>query len=88
LICIFFMARDAEHFFICSLAICTPFENRLFSSFSHLFRELLILWEVSFLSFLYILTINPLSNCHHTIASEPTHSSMKSFLKEMKGNLI
>jgi hypothetical protein len=30
LICIFFMAKDAEHFFICLLAICTTFfENCL-----------------------------------------------------------
>jgi hypothetical protein len=33
LICISFMARDGEHFFICFLAIWTsPFEKVLFSS--------------------------------------------------------
>jgi hypothetical protein len=48
LVCIFFMVRNVEHFFIGLLAICTSFENCLFSSFAHLFSRLLILWEVSF----------------------------------------
>jgi hypothetical protein len=59
--CISFMAKGIEHFFRYLLTICTPFKNCLFSSFSHLFNGL-ILWEVSFLSFLYFLVINPLSD--------------------------
>jgi hypothetical protein len=43
LICISFMARDAEHFFICFLAICNSFEKALYSSFAHFFIESLIL---------------------------------------------
>jgi hypothetical protein len=56
------MAGDAEHFFIYLLAICTSFENCLFSSFSHLFLGLLILWEFGFWSSLCVLVINPLSD--------------------------
>jgi hypothetical protein len=38
LICISFMARDAQHFFMCFLAIWTSsFEEALFSSFAHFF---------------------------------------------------
>jgi hypothetical protein len=53
LICISFMARDAEHFFICFLAICNSFEKALYSSFAHFFIESLILWE--FRSFYYFI---------------------------------
>lgn len=37
LICIFLVAKDAEHFPTYSLVICTSFKNRLFNSFAHLF---------------------------------------------------
>jgi hypothetical protein len=61
LICISFMVKDVEHFFIYLFSIFTsPFENCLFSLFAHLFSGLLILQEVSFLSSAYILVINPL----------------------------
>jgi hypothetical protein len=57
------MDRDGEHFFMCFLAIWTSsFEKVLFSSVAHFFIGLLILGEVSFLSFLYILVISPLSD--------------------------
>jgi hypothetical protein len=57
-----YMATNVGHFFICLLTICSSFENCLFSSLAHLFSEFLILQEVSFLSSLYILVINPLSD--------------------------
>jgi hypothetical protein len=64
LICISFMAKDVEHFFICILAIYTfSFGNCLFSSFAHLFSGLLILGKVSFLSSLYFLVIKSLVRC-------------------------
>jgi hypothetical protein len=63
LICIFFMVRDGEHFFMCFLVIWTSsFEKSLFSSFAHDFIESLIFGEFNFLSSLYILVINPLSD--------------------------
>lgn len=37
LICIFLVAKDAEHFPTYSLVICTSFKNRLFNSFAYLF---------------------------------------------------
>jgi hypothetical protein len=44
LICIFLIARDGEHFFLCLSALCSlPFENCLFSPFAHLLGGLLIL---------------------------------------------
>jgi hypothetical protein len=61
LICISFMARDGEHFFMCFLAIwISSFKTVLFSSVAHLFNGLLIWGEFSFLSSLYILVISPL----------------------------
>jgi hypothetical protein len=63
LICIFFMARDGKDFFMCFLAIWTSsFENVLFTSPAHFFIDSLIWGEFSFLSFLYILVISPLSD--------------------------
>jgi hypothetical protein len=63
LICIYFIARDGEHFFMCFSAIWTSsFEKVLFSSVSHFFIGSLVFWRVQFLSFLYILVISPLSD--------------------------
>jgi hypothetical protein len=60
LICISFMARDGEHFFMCILAIWTSsFEKALFSSVVHFFIGSLILGKFSFLSSLHILVISP-----------------------------
>jgi hypothetical protein len=62
LICIFFMARDGEHFFMCFLTIwSSSFEKAMFSSFAHFFIVSLNFWEFSFLSFLYFIAISPLS---------------------------
>jgi hypothetical protein len=63
LICISFMARDGEHFFMCLLAIwISSFEKVLFSLVAHLFIGSLILGEFSFLRSLYILIISPSSD--------------------------
>jgi hypothetical protein len=63
LICISFMARDSEHFFMCFLDIwISSFEKVLFSSVAHFFIESLILGELSFLMSLYTLVISPLSD--------------------------
>jgi hypothetical protein len=62
-ICISYLARDVEHFFMCFLVIWTSsFEKVLFGSVAHFFICSLILREFSFLSFLYILVISPLSD--------------------------
>jgi hypothetical protein len=50
-ICISFMARDGEHFFMCFSAIWTSsFEKALFSSFFHFFNGTLVFGEFSFLN--------------------------------------
>jgi hypothetical protein len=49
LICISFMARDSEQFFMCFLAIWTSsFEKGLFCSVVHFFIGSLVLGEFSF----------------------------------------
>jgi hypothetical protein len=63
LICISFMAKDGEYFFMCFLAIWISFfEKVVCSSVAHFFIGSLILGEFSFLNSLYILVISPLSN--------------------------
>jgi hypothetical protein len=59
LICISFMARDSEHFFMCFLAIwISSFQKVLFSSVAHLY----ILGDFSFFNSLCILVISLLSD--------------------------
>jgi hypothetical protein len=54
---------DVENFFMCFLVIWTSFfEKALFSSFVHFNIESLNFGEFGFLSSLYILIINPLSD--------------------------
>jgi hypothetical protein len=49
LICISFIARDGEHFFMCFLAIwISSFEKVLFSSLAHFFIGSLVLEELVF----------------------------------------
>jgi hypothetical protein len=54
LICISFMARDGEYFFMCFLSIwISSFEKVLFNSVSHFFISSLIFGEFSFLNSVY-----------------------------------
>jgi hypothetical protein len=68
LVCISFMARDGEHFFmwflffVCFAIWTSSFEKVLFSSVAHVFIGTLILVEFRLLRSLYILVISPLSD--------------------------
>lgn len=61
LICIFLMANDVEHLFMCVFAICISSSVKyLFMSFAHFLIRFFLL--MSFESSLFILDTSPLSD--------------------------
>jgi hypothetical protein len=62
LICISLVDNEVKHFFMYLLPICAPSANHLFKSLAHVLIGLFVHLVFNFLSSLYILHINHLSD--------------------------
>jgi hypothetical protein len=83
LICISFIAKDLEHFFMYLFAICTSFDNSLFNSFAHLLIGLFVLQCLS----LYIFWVLILCLLNH-LQTLFSHSECWLFILVIASNAI